>query len=611
MRRVALVCLLGVLSPPAWAQVRAGGEFQVNTYTTGVQGFGSLAVNDNGDFVVVWQSIGQDGDGYGVRWRKFSSAGVPQASGAANTYTTSNQIAPSVAVDSSGRFVMAWMSQGQDGDGYGIFARQFDASGSPQGPEFKVNGHTQDTQSQPHVAVAANGNFVVTWRSNLQDGSYYGVFGRLFDSTGTSITGFQANTYTTGSQFGQAVAMDASGRFVVVWDGAGATDPAGVFAQRYDATGAPLGGQFRVNSDTPGMDVFATPSLAMDANGNFVVAWQGPPSASGDGIFARRFDASGAAQGSEFQVSTYTTINQFDAAVASDEHGNFVVTWHGLGWDGSGVAIVGRQFDAAGAPQGSEFVVNSYTTGNQIGSSVASSPDGDFVVSWTSQDEDGSGYGVFAQRFGDLIFEDNFESGDTSRWSVSQTGGTDLAVTAGAGLAGTGHGMRTLVNDTGSLYVQDDTPAAETRYRARFYFDPNSFDPGEADGHQRIRMFLAQDATSLRIVTIVLKRLSGQYSLEARTRQNDGSRVDTGFFPITNAPHFVEFDWHRANPGVADGILIFYIDSTILSVLTDLDNDQGLVESGRLGALSLKTGASGTLRFDQFESRRANLIGAE
>jgi hypothetical protein len=610
MRRVCLVGLLAMPCVPAWAQIPAGSEFQVNVYTTGYQAFSSVAVDANGDFVVVWESDGQDGDGFGVRWRRYNSAGVAQASGGANTYTTGDQNTPAVSSDPNGNFVVVWTSQGQDGDGRGIFARRFNASGTPQGAEFKVNGHTGDNQFEPAVASAPNGNFVVVWESRYQDGDDYGVFGRLFDSAGNSIAGFQANVYTTGFQGNAAVAVDGSGNFVVVWSGVGSSDDDGVFARLYDSTGSPVGGQFRVNSYTTGSQ--GSQSVAMDASGNFVVAYEGSQDVDGFGAFGRRFDASGNPKGADFQINTYTTGNQFSPIVASDANGNFVVSWYSFYQDGDQFGIFGRRFNSSGVPQGTEFRANTYTPGQQRRSGIGSSPDGDFVVVWDSQDQDGSDYGIFAQRFGDLIFEDNFESGDTSRWSSSVTDGTDLDVTAGAALAGTAHGMRALVNDTNSLYVQDDTPNAEGRYRARFYFDPNGFDPGEADSHFRVRIFLGQDSSNTRVITIVLKRQGGQYSVEGRARLNDGTRADTGFFDITNAPHFVEFDWLKATgPAASDGYLALLIDNVTVAFLPGLDNDLTPIDQARMGVLSIKTGATGTVRFDQFESRRQNLIGPE
>src|SRR6185295_4979912 len=92
-----------------------------------------------------------------------------------------------------------------------------------------------------------------------------------------------------------------------------------------------------------------------------------------------------------------------------DEIGNFAVVWRSNGQDGSNYGIFGQLFDATGAPQASEFQVNSYTTGYQSYASAASSPDGDFVVVWGSATQDGSSAGVFGQRYSDLIFKDGFE----------------------------------------------------------------------------------------------------------------------------------------------------------------------------------------------------------
>lgn len=54
-----------------------------------------------------------------------------------------------------------------------------------------------------------------------------------------------------------------------------------------------------------------------------------------------------------------------------------------------------------------------------IGAELATNGAGDFVVVWTSRDQDGSDGGVFGQRYGATLFEDGFESGDTSAWSNS------------------------------------------------------------------------------------------------------------------------------------------------------------------------------------------------
>jgi hypothetical protein len=612
MRRACLAGLLVMaMGRVVSAQVYpAGSEFKVNGHTADTQYEPRVAMDDHGNFVVVWASSGQDGDGDGVFWRTFTSDGVATGGAQVNTYTTGDQFRPSVASDASGNFVVVWQSDGQDGDGDGVFGQRYDASGTKVGSEFQVNTYTVGTQYFPAIASDASGNFVVVWEGQ-GSADADDVFARRYDSSGAPLGGqFRVNTYTTGAQFFPHVGLDGSGNFWVVWTSEGQDGSSnGVFARRYDASGVAQGAEFVVNSYTTsaqfGSDVVA------DASGNFVVTWDSAGDGDPVGSFARRFDGAGNPLSGDVLLNTYTTDLQFNPRIARLPSG-FVVTWGSYGGqDGDDSGIFGRALDASGTPVGGEFRVNTYTTSRQSQMSVASSPHGDFVVAWTSYYQDGSSYGVYAQRYSDVIFKDGFESGDVSRWSTSVADGTDLDVTVAAALAGTAQGLRARVNDTNSLYVQDNTPSAEDRYRARFYLDPNSFDPGEASGNQRVRIFLAQDALSQRVVTLVLKRLAGQYSLEARTRRNDGSRADTGFFALTNAPHFVEFDWKRATgPGAADGSLVLSMDDTPVKVLIGLDNDQMQVESGRLGVLSVKTGATGTLHFDEFESRRFNPIGA-
>ena len=151
----------------------------------------------------------------------------------------------------------------------------------------------------------------------------------------------------------------------------------------------------------------------------------------------------------------------------------------------------------------------------------------------------------------------------------------------------------------------------EARYRARFYLDPNDFDTGEALAHRRTRIFIGfEESPNRRLIAIVLRRISGAYALAGRTRLDDNSQADTGFFPITGAPHFVELRWERATAPLAnDGLFELWIDDALMASLTGLDNDTRAVDFVRMGGLSLKAAASGTLFFDAFESRRETHIG--
>src|SRR5215470_9713648 len=86
---------------------------------------------------------------------------------------------------------------------------------------------------------------------------------------------FRVNTYTTNNQKRPAVACDATGAFVVVWQSQQPADGSAmnVFGQRYSSAGAPLGGEFRLSPFT--VDPQSQyPAVASDALGNFVTVWQ-------------------------------------------------------------------------------------------------------------------------------------------------------------------------------------------------------------------------------------------------------------------------------------------------------------------------------------------------
>jgi hypothetical protein len=329
----------------------------------------------------------------------WTAAAQPQPAGGefqVNTYTTSAQTAPAVAADAQGNFVVVWESDG------GVFGRRYDAAGAALGGEFLVNTYITNSQSAPAVAADAGGNFVVVWRSYGEDGDGFGVFGQRYDATGARLGGeFRVNSYTTRSQDNPAVAADPGGNFVVAWTSLGqdgdATD-SGVFGRRYDATGAALGGEFQVNTYTTSAQFVH--GVAADAGGNFVVVWTSlGQDGSGYGVFGQRYDAGGAALGSEFRVNTYTTNFQFARGVAVDAGGNFVVVWTSQTQDGDDAGAFARRYDATGAALGGEFRVNTYTTSSQSAAAVAGDAGGNFVVVWMSYAPDGDGFGIFGQRY--------------------------------------------------------------------------------------------------------------------------------------------------------------------------------------------------------------------
>jgi hypothetical protein len=226
-----VLALVVVVSMPgaAGAQVPAGGEFLVNSYTTGPQWFPVVAMERDADLTIAW--VGVDGGMQGILGQRFDADGTPRGGEfQVNTYTTGpqgNLGGADLSVGDGGEFVLVWPSLEQDGDLYGVFAQRFDSTGAPAGAEFQVNTYTTLSQGDGFagsigVAKAPGGSFVVVWDSQGQDGSATGIFMRRFDAAGDPLGGEVAvNTYTTGDQLRPDIAMDGGGNFVVVWGGLG------------------------------------------------------------------------------------------------------------------------------------------------------------------------------------------------------------------------------------------------------------------------------------------------------------------------------------------------------------------------------------------------------
>jgi hypothetical protein len=188
---------------------------------------------------------------------------------------------------------------------------------------------------------------------------------------------------------------------VVVWASQYSSTNWEVVGRRYATSGQPLGSQFRVNTYIPGYQV--DPAVATDPSGNFVVAWASNASGTPPepGLFGQRFASSGAPLGSEFRINTYTSGDHFGPTIAVDGGGNFVIAWvDAPAFDGGDV--FGQRYSSLGEPSGPEFRVNTATAFMQSRPSAASIANGTFLVTWDTVLPPTVGE-VFGQRFGGIF----------------------------------------------------------------------------------------------------------------------------------------------------------------------------------------------------------------
>jgi hypothetical protein len=367
-RRLAL--LGGLLAIPWIASGQnafspGGADYAIAGALAGDQTAPQAAVNLTGGYVI-WQDNSINTSGLRIRAQRLNSsltrAQMPfVVSSVAGTASAGDQEKPQVALLKNGGAVFVW--QGGKFGFQKIYARFVAANGTFLTSDIRVNSYTNSFQVNPGVATLADGSVVVVWSSEGQDGDMQGIFGQRFSATGAKLGGeFQINEWTFRNQRTPAVAALANTNFVVTWvselqRGSTSVD---IYARVFDAAGAAVDGEFPVNPSRT--NACANPSVTGSPEGGFAVVW----SQKDDVLMAA---------GSQSGVQV--------AAVQTSKSTN--------SWD-----VVGRLFNANGSAASGDIYLNTKRYGDQYGPRIAAFGK-EYLAVWTSFGQDGSRESVFGQ----------------------------------------------------------------------------------------------------------------------------------------------------------------------------------------------------------------------
>ena len=170
-----------------------GSEYRVNTTITGSQELPSIAALADGGYIIAWDGVGA-GDTQGIftqRYDAFNHAVGGETLAVPGFYATSyDQYYANVAGLADGGYIVSWTSLSQDGDSFGIFAQRFDDEGHAIGDEVQLNAYTTGDQYRSIISAVGDGGYVSAWTSLSEDGSGYGVYSRTYEAT-TSTSGTQ------------------------------------------------------------------------------------------------------------------------------------------------------------------------------------------------------------------------------------------------------------------------------------------------------------------------------------------------------------------------------------------------------------------------------------
>jgi hypothetical protein len=399
-------------------------DVPINTgVDTGNQIDPRVASSLNGNYVVVWTSY-VNANTTQIMGELFNPNGQAQGSPfVVNQQPVSGLMGtPDVAMDNVGDFVIVWSGQGPDYNvplnTSDVFMRVYAPNGDALGGQTTVNVAEGGAQNQATVAMNhSNGNFVVAWTGHGQYNAtnpVLGVYYREYTDLGVPLPGFiqeKLLSNAANSRYLPDVAMDDNGDIAVVYEG-GLTSGSsgGMYGMYFNNNTGAWSGEFTLDTipvmnqqsgtglgtnAPPGLSLTG-PRVSMDDTGagmgSFVVTWSNYVTSSPNGysIYARRFSAGGAPRdASEFIVnlpaSYYQTNSGFapgwqlmpDVSVADD--GEFTIVWTSFGQDNEELQNLGvlpdygiycRMYNDNGTTNVPVFRVNATTIGSQVAPTV-------------------------------------------------------------------------------------------------------------------------------------------------------------------------------------------------------------------------------------------------
>ena len=370
-----------------------------------------------------------------------------------NSTTILSQRDSSVSQLTDGSYMVSWTGVNTNGLG-SIYAQHFGAKGAKIGGQLLVNTPLAGTAKDSDIAPLANGGFVVSWNVDQTSGFKFSTHAQRFTLSGAKTGGDTVISANTTYQ--QAVSQVGmwNGGYLTVWESNNAQPPTangyGIHAVLANSSGVVSTQDIRVNLTLIKDQI--DPSLATYAvvNGvstGFVVAFE-TPDASGFGIVGRTFNASAVGGVAEFQVNTTQTGEQRDPSTAVLANGDVVIAWTSTGQDGSGAGVYMQRFTSAGGKIGGETLVNTTISNDQGHPQVAALTDGGYVVVWDSVGQDGSGSGIYLQRFtsagvkiGAETLVNSFKTGNQHDASVAAIGDNFVVTWTSVGQDGSGDGV--------------------------------------------------------------------------------------------------------------------------------------------------------------------------
>lgn len=373
-----------------------GEELLPRNYTGQAQLESTGACFPNGSCVVGWRSISEGSSIYDLYGQYVTTEGGDAGDVfELNTPASSSSFWMSLASLPGEEIFACWSRQlGGVNSDIRVSGQRLYKNGTHIGSSVFLGTSADRGQLFCHATALSNGNLVATWTRLAPGDSNYEVRAVIFDSQNTPLTAeIPVSTVPTIPQAHSRAAPLLDGGFVIVWARQVFTNST-IYGQLFNSTGHKKGNQLWV-SNLAGNHT--DPDVASQSDGSFFVTWTAPGSTTF--IFGRFFTSAGVAPELPLFISSSDVYVPSASAVAATDEGRYIVTWQSDEQDGSGKGIYGWLWGSNQLPFGEAFRVNTYVTGDQSLPWVAAWGWNEFVIGWQGPDQAGGQMRAYMKRF--------------------------------------------------------------------------------------------------------------------------------------------------------------------------------------------------------------------
>ncbi|OQY71880.1 MAG: hypothetical protein B6D44_11155 [Ignavibacteriales bacterium UTCHB2] len=351
----------------------------------------SIVLDEWGNFVITWQDGRNNIDD--IFFQRYDNLGLKIGGNIRvnDNITSSYCKYPSISTDSIGNFVIVWEDERNENSD--IYLQQYNFNGIKSNNNLKINDDAgSKDQRYPKISIDDLGNFIIVWEDYRED-SKCDIFLQRLNSDGAPLGENIKVNDDVGSfyQYDPSISVNGNGNFVVAWCDM-RSGSRNVYFQRYNNLGVPQGINTRAN-DLSDIDVWAKVKVSMDEIGNFVIVWP-----RNGNIYFQRYNHIGVKQGGNIKVTDDQTISLLNPDVAMDQTGNFVIAWEEVKQNNQDIYF--QRFNSMGIKQGQKIKVNNNDNNSYINLSISMNKVGDFVIAW--QDSRNGNYDIYFQRFNSI-----------------------------------------------------------------------------------------------------------------------------------------------------------------------------------------------------------------